>query len=283
MQGSPLFEERQGMDRMGTPQAPLIELKQAEVVRAGKMILHVDGFILPQGEHVAILGPNGAGKSTFVKLITREVMPLYKEEPPVRFMGNPRALLTDVRKKIGIVSSTMQAQVNVHLPAVDIVEGGLFGTLGLPRHVQPTELTHEKALRAMEMLGVADLAGRDIMTMSTGQARRVLIARSLVHEPDTLLLDEPCTGLDPEGTYYVRSAMRKLAKAGKGIVLITHYPEDIIPEIQRVLLIKGGSVYADGSKDELLTSDVMSELFGVPLKVARNGENNEYFSLVSDY
>ena len=283
MQGSLLFEERQMMDRMNAQQTPLIELNQAEVVRAGKMILHVDDFSLPQGEHIAILGPNGAGKSTFVKLITREVMPLYKDEPPVRFMGNPRALLTDVRKKLGIVSSTMQAQVNVHLPAVEIVEGGLFGTLGLPRHVQPTELTHEKALQAMDMLGVVDLAERDIMTMSTGQARRVLIARALVHEPDTLLLDEPCTGLDPEGTYYVRSAMRKLAQAGKGIVLITHYPEDIIPEIQRVLLIKGGSVHADGTKDALLTSDVMSGLFEVPLKVARNGENNEYFSLVSDY
>ncbi len=268
---------------MNASKAPLIELKDAEVVRASKTILHVDGFTLPQGEHIAILGPNGAGKSTFVKLITREVMPLYREEAPVRFMGNPRALLTDVRKKLGIVSSTMQAQISVHLPAVDIVEGGLFGTLGLPRHVEPTSLTHEKALHAMEMLGVSNLAQRDIMAMSTGQARRVLIARALVHEPETLLLDEPCTGLDPEGTYYVRSAMRKLAQAGKGLVLITHYPEDIIPEIQRVLLIKGGSVHADGSKDELLSDEVMSELFDVPLKVARNGKNNEYFSLVANY
>lgn len=262
---------------------PLFELNQAEVVRAGKTILNVDRFSLRQGEHVAILGPNGAGKSTFVKLITREVMPLYREEPPVRFMGNPRALLVDVRRKLGIVSATMQSQVNVHLPAVEIVEGGLFGTLGLPRHVQPTERSHEKALEAMDMLGVLNLADRDIMTMSTGQARRVLIARALVHDPDTLLLDEPCTGLDPEGTYYVRSSMRKLAQAGKGIVLITHYPEDIIPEIERVLLIKGGMVHADGTKEELLTGEVMSKLFGVPLQVARNGENNEYFSLVSNY
>ena len=74
--------------------------------------------------------------------------------------------------------------------------------------------------------------------MSSGQARRVLFARALVHDPSTLLLDEPCTGLDPEGMYYVRSSMRDLAKAGKGIVLITHYPEDIIPEIKRLVLVK---------------------------------------------
>ena len=130
--------------------------------------------MLAKGENIALLGPNGAGKSTFVKLITREVMPLYREQPPVKFNGNPRATLVDVRKTLGIVSSTMQAQINVHLPAVDIVEGGLFGTLGLPRHVHPDERTHTKALEAMEMLGVAKLADQDIMTMSSGQARRVL-------------------------------------------------------------------------------------------------------------
>ena len=85
----------------------------------------------------------------------------------------------------------------------------------------------------MELLGVDELAARDIMTLSTGQARRVLIARALVHDPEVLVFDEPCTGLDPEGMYYVRSSMRTLAKAGKGIVLVTHYPEDIIPEIKR--------------------------------------------------
>ena len=262
---------------------PLFELHDAQVVRASKTILHVDEFRLGVGENIAIIGPNGAGKSTFVKLITREVMPLYRDEPPVRFMGNPRAILTDVRKSLGIVSSTMQAQINVHLPASEIVEGGLFGTLGLPRHVQPTEKSHARALEAMDMLGVANLADRDILTLSSGQARRVLIARALVHDPSTLLLDEPCTGFDPEGMYYVRSSMRKLAQAGKGIVLITHYPEDIIPEIGRLVLIKEGKIFADGPKEEMLSDGMMEALFGVPLKVARSGQDNEYFSLVSAY
>ena len=117
------------MSEENTEVQPLFELNDAEVVRAGRTILHVDKFLLAKGENIALLGPNGAGKSTFVKLITREVMPLYREQPPVKFNGNPRATLVDVRKTLGIVSSTMQAQINVHLPAVDIVEGGLFGTL----------------------------------------------------------------------------------------------------------------------------------------------------------
>ena len=271
------------MSEENTEVQPLFELNDAEVVRAGRTILHVDKFLLAKGENIALLGPNGAGKSTFVKLITREVMPLYREQPPVKFNGNPRATLVDVRKTLGIVSSTMQAQINVHLPAVDIVEGGLFGTLGLPRHVHPDERTHAKALDAMEMLGVAKLADQDIMTMSSGQARRVLFARALVHDPNTLLLDEPCTGLDPEGMYYVRSSMRDLARVGKGIVLITHYPEDIIPEIKRLVLVREGKLFADGAKEDMLTDQMMSSLFDVPLQVAKNGKNNEYFSLVSSY
>lgn len=143
--------------------------------------------------------------------------------------------------------------------------------LGGPARVDAQHLheARERAREVMELLGVDELAARDIMTLSTGQARRVLIARALVHDPEVLVFDEPCTGLDPEGMYYVRSSMRTLAKAGKGIVLVTHYPEDIIPEIKRVVLLKNGTVFADGSKGRLLTDGVMSELFDVPLHVQR--------------
>ena len=219
---------------------PFLELHNAVVQRAGAPILTVDSFRLEEREHLALLGPNGSGKSTFVMLITREVLPLHREVPPVRFRGSERATLADVKRSLGVVSSTMQDQISVHLPTADVVAGGLYGTLGVPARVDARHLheARERAREVMELLGVDELAARDIMTLSTGQARRVLIARALVHDPDVLVFDEPCTGLDPEGMYYVRSSMRTLAKAGKGIVLVTHYPEDIIPEIKRVVLLK---------------------------------------------
>ncbi len=96
---------------------PLFEIHDATVMRAGRPILHVDDFSLAEGEHVALLGPNGAGKSTFVHLLTREAFPLFKEHPPVRFRGQDRPLLTDLKDALGIVSSTMHEQVRVHLPA----------------------------------------------------------------------------------------------------------------------------------------------------------------------
>lgn len=247
--------------------SPLFEIRDASVVRAGKTILRVEDFVLNEGEHVALIGPNGAGKSTFMQILTREVVPLHRDRPPVRFRGSERPTLAAIKECVGVVSATMHDQVRVHLPAVDIVCGGLFGTLGMPRHAEVSDAAMGKALRALDRLGMAGLADRDVMTLSTGQVRRVLIARELVHDPEVIVFDEPCTGLDPEGMYHVRDAMRALAQDGCSIVLVTHYPEDIIPAIERVMLIKGAEVVADGRKDDLLTSFSMTGLFGVPLAV----------------
>ena len=251
--------------------APLFQLRDAQVVRGGRTILSVDRFDLAEGEHVALLGPNGAGKSTFIQLLTREVFPLHRDEPPMRFRGQARPLLSEIKQALGIVSATMHDQVRVHLPVVDIVCGGQFGTLGLPNHVDVDDVVRARAREALDRLGIADVAERDVMTLSTGQVRRVLVARELMSDPSILIFDEPCTGLDPEGMYHVRDTMRLLADEGRSVVLVTHYPEDIIPAIGRVLLIKDAQVFADGPKEELLTSETMTDLFGVPLEVEERG------------
>lgn len=246
---------------------PLLQLRDAQVRRAGKTILRVDDFSIGEGESIALLGPNGSGKSTFVSLVTREVFPLHRDEPPVVFRGDPRMTLAEAKGCTGVVSSTMQEQIRVHLTAADVVVGGLFGSLGVPLRRKPTEQQRQAALDALEQLGIADLAARDIMTLSTGQARRVLIARALVNDPDVLVFDEPCSGLDPEGMYYVRRTISKLAAEGRAIILVTHYLEDIVTEIGRVVLIKDGCVEATGPKEDMLTSENITRLFGVPIDV----------------
>lgn len=259
---------------------PLFQIHDADVVRGGRTILHVDDFTLREGEHVALLGPNGAGKSTFIQLLTREVFPLFRDEPPVRFRGQARPLLSDIKGTLGIVSSTMHDQVRVHLPAIEIVIGGLFGTLGLPMHEEVADEQRARAMDALERLGIPEVANQDIMTMSTGQVRRVLVARELVRDPQVLVFDEPCTGLDPQGMYHVRDTMRTLAAEGRSVILVTHYPEDVIPAIDRVLLIKEASIFADGPKAELLRDDVLSDLFDVPLAV---DERDGWYSLRGRY
>ncbi len=259
---------------------PFIELHDAVVRRAGHDILSVEEFSLKEGESAALLGSNGSGKSTFVNLITREIMPLYREKPAVVFRGRERVSLDEVKKCLGVVSSTMQDLITVHLPSVEVVIGGLFGSLGIPKRFEASDAQRQHALDVMEELGIAQLAERDVMTLSSGQVRRVLIARALVHDPDALVLDEPCTGLDPEGMYYVRHTMRTLAQSGRAILLVTHYPEDIIPEISHIVMLKDGIVFDDGEKEDLLTSSRMSALFDVPLEVAKS---EHYYTLISKY
>lgn len=259
---------------------PFIKLTDAAVRRSGRCILHVDEFQLAEGESVALLGPNGAGKSTFVGLLTREVHPLHRETPPVEFRGQARPLLDEVNHQIGYVSSTMQAQISVHLPVWEVVAGGLFGSLGVPKRFSVTPPQRQQVMEVLAQLGIAELADRDVTTLSSGQARRVLVARAAVHDPSALIFDEPCSGLDPQGMFHVRRAMRKVAQQGRAVVLVTHYLEDVIPEIDRVVLMKDARIIADGPKAEVLTSRNMAALFDIPAEVR---EADGYYSLHANY
>ena len=246
---------------------PLFELSGATVMRDGRAILSVDHFVLREGERVVLLGPNGAGKSTLVKLLTREVLPLWADPAPVLFRGDPRYPLEDARRVFGVISASEQSQADVLLPAREVVLGGFFGALGVPPHRTPTPAQEQAALDALAELGIAHLAERTVHTMSTGEARRVLFARALVHQPSVLVLDEPCTGLDPHAAYHVREAVADLARSGRAVVLVTHHVEDIVEPIDRVVMVRDAAIIADGPKRELLTSEALGGLFDIPARL----------------
>ncbi len=256
-----------------SPRRALLELTGAVVMRDGRAILTVDRFRIAEGERLVVLGPNGAGKSTLIKLLTKEVLPLWADPPPVRFFGEPRYELREARKLLGVVSATAQDEAGVVLSAHEVVLGGFFGALGVPRHVEVTSQQEEAALAALAELEVAHLAERTMTTLSTGEARRVLFARALVHDPAVLVLDEPCAGLDPHAAYHVRRALRTLAAGGRSLVFVTHHVEDIVPEIDRAVLLKDGRIVADGPKRGLMTAETLGELFDIPVRVEeREGE-----------
>lgn len=264
---------------------PLFSLCDAQVKRNGKTILHIDSLQLAEGESVAILGPNGSGKSTLVQLLTREIHPLHREQAPITLRGAERISLADIRKTFGVVSATMEQEITVGLSVQEVVEGGLFGTLGVPASVTSTAETRALAAETLASLGLKSLAQQDCRTLSSGQIRRVLIARALVANPQVLILDEPCAGLDPEGMHYIRSTMRKVANLGKALILVTHYPEDIIPEIRRVLLLNQGEIVADGKKEHLITGEHLSQIFNIPTRVEKreNSDGDIFYSLVDFY
>jgi len=251
----------------------LLSIRNASVVRDGKVILSVDEFVVREGEHLAILGPNGAGKSTLIGLLTRDVLPLWADPYPVLFRGQPRIELTEARRLLGVVSSSWQETVRVHLTVREVVLGGRFGSLGVPPHLRAavTRADEDAADAAIAEIGIASLAERDMMTLSTGEARRALIARSLVHDPAVLVLDEPAAGLDPTAAWHLREAMRHLAEGGRTLVLVTHHVEDIVRQIDRVVLLRDARIVADGPKRDLLTSSALSALFEASFQVEERG------------
>ena len=153
----------------------------------------------------------------------------------------------------------------------EIVLSGFFGSVGIwPYHPVTPEM-EAKAREVMELLDIRHLAERNTNEMSSGEARRILIARALVHDPQALVLDEPTSSLDLHATRELREILRKLARHGISIVMVTHHLPDIIPEIRRVVLIRGGRVYRDGPKEAVLEARTLTGLFGIPVEVLERG------------
>ena len=246
----------------------LLELRDAVVVRGGREILRVDHFTIAEGEHLALLGPNGSGKSTLVGILTRDVRPLARDDgPPVRLLGGDRWDLFEARALFGVVSSALQTTHARRVTVLDTVVSGFFGSVGIYPRQPVTAEQHARAEELLSELDIERLAARTMNTLSTGEARRALIARALVHDPPVLVLDEPYAGLDPTARFHFAGVVRTLTGRGRGLLLVTHHIEDIPPEVERVVMLREGRVFADGPKAELLTSDRLSALFGIPAHV----------------
>jgi iron complex transport system ATP-binding protein len=251
---------------------PLIELENVTVRREERIALDSVSLSIAQAEHVAILGPNGCGKSTLIKLISRDLYPIQKPEPwALRIMGRDQWRLFDLRHHLGIVSNDWMQMCTRDYSGYEIVLSGFFGSVGIwPYHPVTAEM-ERKAREVMELLEILHLSSRGTNEMSSGEARRILIARALVHDPQALMLDEPTTSLDLRATWELREVLRKLARNGISILMVTHHLPDIIPEMRRVVLIREGRVVMDGPKERVLEAGALSGLFGVPVEVLERG------------
>ena len=256
--------------------APLLELNRVTVMRGERAALEDVSLRIEAGEHVCILGPNGCGKSTLIKTITRECYPLAREGSSMAILGRERWDVFELRNLLGIVSPDLLAACTTDATGRDVVLSGFFSSTRIfpHHHPDPEHLRHSEAVLAR--LGISHLAERCVMHMSSGEAKRTLIARALVHEPKTLLFDEPSNALDIAAQFQLRETMRELAQSGLAILLVTHHVSEIIPEMERVILLRGGKILADGEKETVLTEANLQELFEVPVRLHRE---DGYFHL----
>jgi iron complex transport system ATP-binding protein len=240
---------------------PIIDIQHATVCRGDTRVFSDFSLTLQEAEHVAILGPNGAGKSTFLKLLTGEVHPMALEHTRLRLFGEERWNVWDVRKKLGIVSSDLQRDYLICAEGRNVVLSGFYASNDTYDHQTFTQAQVSRANDVMRELGIESFAPRSFGHLSTGEQRRFLFGRALVHDPPVLVLDEPTSGLDLKACFQYLDLVRAQIRKGKTVVLVTHHLHEIPPEIDRVIFLKGGQIHADGLKSALLTNDHLSNLF----------------------
>lgn len=246
-------------------------MRNVDVARGQKVVLQDVNLSIAAGEHVAILGPNGCGKSTLIKAMTCECYPIVRPGMEMRVYGRDRWDVQELRKHLGVVATDLPGERTAVTRGLDAVVSGFFSSSTLWPNLQVTEPMRSSAMEALAQLGAEHLRDRWVGEMSAGEKRRVMIARALVHRPEMLLLDEPSNALDLSAQRELREILRSVA-AGTGLVMVTHHLADILPEIDRVIMMRGGRIFADGSKHDLLQAARLEELFGIKLELTeRNG------------
>jgi iron complex transport system ATP-binding protein len=252
--------------------AEFLSMRNVDIARGQKVVLQDVNLTINTGEHIAILGPNGCGKSTLIKAMTCECYPIVRIGMEMKVYGRDRWEVQELRKHLGVVASELPGERTSVTRGLDAVVSGFFSSSTLWPNLEVTEPMRTSAMDALGLLGAGYLRDRFVGEMSAGEKRRVMIARALVHRPEMLLLDEPSNALDLPAQRELREILRAVAvgskdRRGTGIVMVTHHLADILPEIDRVVMMKGGRIFADGPKTELLQAEKLEDLFGVELEL----------------
>lgn len=255
---------------------PVLEIVRATLVRSRTHVLDDFSLRIEQGEHTAILGPNGAGKTSLMRMLTLEDRARAPENgvPPLRLFGRATWDIAELRARLGVVTGDLDAGFGMgtsggRVSGLDAAVSGLLGSHGVFSHHDVSEGMREQGRAALARVEAPHLAAKPLNEMSAGERRRVLIARALVTRPAALLLDEPTTGLDLVARHRFMETVRRLAREGTTVILVTHHIDEIIPETRRVVLLRDGRVAFAGSPEEALTSARLGDLFGAPLLVQR--------------
>ncbi|MDD7008165.1 MAG: ATP-binding cassette domain-containing protein [Spirochaetales bacterium] len=250
----------------------VIELRHASVRRDGEYILKDVSLTVEEGEKIAIIGPNGAGKSTLINVIARNTYPLRTDDYSLALFGEERWRVEQLKKKIGIVNHTLSWYTNTTYTVFDIVLSGLYAAIGLDFHHVVSEDDKERCSAELRRVGIWHLRDNAMNTLSSGERSRALLARAAITDPPLMLLDEASNALDFPSRSDLRRTISAYATEGKTILLVTHELAEIIPEIDRIIVMKDGCIFADGRKEEILTETLLSEVYGQRIYVdSRDG------------
>lgn len=243
----------------------VLRLQGVGIRRDGAALLRNVDWTVEDGEHWVVVGPNGAGKTTVLQLAAAMIFP---DDGTVEVLGEKigQADVFDLRPRIGFASSAVAEKVPPAEKVIDLVLTGSYAILGRwKEEYDSTDVT--RAVELLDMMGCAHLIRRRFSTLSEGERKRVQIARALMPDPELLLLDEPAAGLDLGAREDLVNRLGELATgpAAPAIVLVTHHVEEVPPGFTHALLLRRGSVVAQGKVEDVFTERHLTKAFGLRL------------------
>lgn len=252
----------------------IIDFQNITVFQGRNKVLEDFSLTIDESQSTVILGPNGSGKTTLLKLLNRELYIVEDKVGSLKIFEKDRWNVDELRSNLGVVSQHLQYGYSNSAIGLYVVLSGFYSSDGIWQHQEFDERKLDRAKEVMDLLAISHLKEREFSTMSTGEQRKFLLARSLVNDPAVLVFDEPTSGLDMSTCFQYLEIIRELISMGKKVILVTHHIHEIPPEVTRVILLKEGRVIEDGDKDQILTNTNLTNLFDWPIKVIK--ENGYY-------
>jgi iron complex transport system ATP-binding protein len=245
----------------------VLQLENVYLKRDGKWILQDVNWHVEKGENWVLFGLNGSGKTAILNILNAYHFPTSGKVTVLEKEFGKTYLGEKLRKQIGFVSSSLQEKLHAGDNAFEVVLSGAFASIGL--YEAPTDELKEKAANLLEELGCSEYINRNYATLSQGEKQRVLIARALISEPSLLILDEPTNGLDFISREQLLESIEKVSSKPDAptMIYVTHHVEEILPVFNKTLLLKGGKVFSSGNTEDMISSEKLSEFFGIEVSV----------------
>ena len=238
----------------------IIDLQNVSYRKNGKTILDGINWQVEAGEHWIILGLNGSGKTTLLNLINCYIFPAFGGSANVLGYQFGNCPIADLRKHIGWISNSLSQNIPVNETPLDIILSGKFASIGLWDEVSEEDIA--KAEGVMEKLGIAKLRERTYGSLSQGEKQKVIIGRALISDPEIIIFDEACNGLDIFAKKDLYGIIEKLAQEQKSIFFVTHNTDEILPIFNKALLIKEGKIHSKGDLKEVIQQENLQDFYG---------------------
>ena len=245
-----------------------LDAKNINCFKNGFRVIKDLNLKIAKSENVILIGPNGSGKSSLIEVINRNLYPVITNETILKIFDKELINLWELRKRISTVNNDIKNRVHPNLKVFELILSGLYGKYCFISN--RTEEDNYKVKSIMKNMGINTLSKKNFSFLSDGEKQISLIARALVKKPDILILDEPTANLDYKSKFFVTDKINELSNLNTKILCVTHDISMITKIYDRVIMLKGGEIIANGNQNIVLNSENLKKLYGIKVKVTKN-------------